>query len=59
MPTKLKNEENLPHAYKLFLTGEYTKKQITRHCQVTNYALNKFIKSKLTESENKQLKLFV
>ena len=52
------DETKLNHAFKLFQTGLYTKSIICKHCQITIYQFNKYLKIRALEAEQQQHKLF-
>ena len=52
------NESDLKHAYKLYLSKEFTLKQITRHTKISAYWIYKHHNKKLLEAQTQQTTLF-
>jgi hypothetical protein len=52
------NAEDLKHAYKLYLSKEFTIKQIVRHTKISAYWLYKTHKKKLIEAQKMQINMF-
>jgi hypothetical protein len=52
------NESDLKHAYKLYLSKEFTLQQITRSTKVSAYWIYKHHKKKLSEAAKLQTTLF-
>jgi DNA invertase Pin-like site-specific DNA recombinase len=52
------SDEAIKHAYKLYLSKEFTLQQISRHTKVSPYWIYKHHNKKIQQAEQLQTKLF-
>ena len=51
------SDDAIKHAYKLYLSKEFTLKKITRHTKVSSYWIYKLHRKKLIEAEKQQISM--